>query len=82
MAARLTEASVAVHASLEVRDRADLEEEILHRVREAQAGQTNGQGLTGAPDSVFNLTPATASSKPTRPGRGKAKISKFVSDLV
>jgi twinfilin len=77
VAARLADAGVAVDVSLEVRDRADLEEEVRRRAGEALAAEG-----AGTVESVFGMGAPAASSKPTRPGRGRAKVSKFVSDLV
>ena len=80
--ARVAECGVKVDKNIEVRDQEDfaaaVEEEVrLHSRQAAGVSAGAGAGVAAVEGNVLQF-----SAKPTRPGKGRAKVSKFVSDMV
>lgn len=68
----IADCGIVLHKNIEVRDATDFNDAI----------QCEFNSISNNNSETSTVLEFAKSTKPVRPGRGKAKVSKFVSDLI
>ena len=74
----MVECGITLLKTIEIRDASDFNDAIR---QEFDVNDTNSNTNTNGNDTP-SVMEFVKSNKPLRPGRGKAKVNKFVSDLI